>query len=271
MAPSISYPHPVLGNADDVASGRIDPEISYTISDELVEIALETLRTGNETLDTMLGDGRAIWSIRVQCARTYFRTEYRTPDSSYRVRIPGNDLEGRVEVEIMLYATSPLSAYLPATAHPDYSDASFDLKVGEILGIGSKYAFIVEKQWDPLKAPVASIMRISKGDFSTGPFRIVLEDSYIEILLSHEDWDHYAGVKERVPEVIHSVLVLPALTEALRCMSAHDGKTWAGRLQTICDAQEIDPSDPLPAAQKLLQAPLTRAFRKLNTALDQDS
>jgi len=271
MAPTISYPHPVLGNADDVSLGQIEPAVSFTASEELVEITLDKLRTGNETLDTMLSDGRAIWSIRVQCARTYFRTEYRSPKSDYRVRLKGHELEGRVEVEVMLFADKPLSAYLPAGAHPDYGGDTFDLKVGEVIGIGPTFTFNVDKQWDPLKAPVASIMRISKGDFPNGPFRLALEDNYVEILLSHEDWEQYAGIKERVPELIHSVLVLPALSEALRNLHAYTGKKWADRLLAITDLQNVDLQDPLRAAQLLLQGPLARAFRRINTVLDRES
>lgn len=272
MAPSISYPHPVLGNADDVGSGKIEPDVSFTLSEELVEITFDKLRTGNKTLDAMLGDGRATWSLRVQCARTYFRTEYRTSDSTHRVRLAGHELEGRVEVEVMLFATVAIPAYLPDGAHPDYGGETFDLKVGEILGIGPTLTFDVEKQWDPLKAPVASIMRISKGEFPNGPFIVALEDDYIEILLSHEDWEQYAGVKERVPGVIHSALVLPALAEAVRYMGEHGGKRWADRLRAISEQhQELDIKKPLQAAQILLRGPLTRAFRELNTALDRDS
>lgn len=271
MAPSISYPHPVLGNGDDVGSGQIEPDVSFTASEELVEISFDKLRTGNETLDAMLGNGKASWSIRVQCARTYFRTEYRTTESAYRVRLAGHELEGLVEIEVMLFAVEPLSAYLPAGAHQDYGGDTFDLKVGEVLGIGPTFTFNIDKQWDPLKAPVASIMRISKGEHVNGPFRLALEDDYIEILLSHEDWEQYAGVKERVPGVIHSALVLPALAEAVPRMVEYAGKRWADRLRAIAEHRQIDIAKPLEAAQKLLQAPLARAFRELNTALDRDS
>ena len=272
MAPSISYPHPVLGNADDVGSGKIEPDVSFVLSEELVEISLDKLRTGNETLDAMLGDGRATWSIRVQCARTYFRAEYRSSSSSHRVRLAGHELEGRVEIEVMLFATEPLSAYLPAGAHEDYGGDTFDLKVGEVLGIGPTFTFDVEKQWDPLKAPVSSIMRVSKGEHPTGPFRLALEDNYIEVLLSQEDWEQYAGVKERVPGVIHSALVLPALAEAVLRMPDHGGKRWADRLRAISEQhQEIDTTKPLEAAQLLLRGPLARTFRELNTALDRDA
>ncbi|MFY0562485.1 hypothetical protein ACN28E_01475 [Archangium lansingense] len=271
MAPSISYPHPVLGNADDVGSGKIEPEVSFTASEELVEIILDKLRTGNETLDTMLGDGRATWSIRVQCARTYFRAEYQTSNSAHRVRLAGHELEGRVEIEVMLFATVPLSAYLPAGAHQDYGGDTFDLKVGEVLGIGPTFTFNVDKQWDPLKAPVASIMRISKGEHPKGPFIVALEDNYIELLLSHEDWDQYAGVKERVPGIIHSALVLPALAEAVPRISEYAGKIWADRLRAISEHRGIDTTKPLQAAQILLQDPLARTFREINTELDRDS
>ncbi len=270
MATSVSYPHPVLGNGDDVTSGKIEPELTFRATEEIVEIDVRNLTTGNATLDGMLADGRASWAIRVQCARTYLRREASTSGSERRITFEGHELWGRVEVEIMLYAAKAVAAYLPDGAHPDYGTATFDLEPGAVLGIGPTFAFEVDKQFDPLRAPVASIMRVSKGDHADGPFRLALEDEFVEIILSQEDWAHYAGVKERVPGVLHVSLVLPALAEALRRMTDFSGLTWADRLRAIVEAREVNVGQPLEAAQILLQEPLSRAFDELNAELDRE-
>lgn len=268
MAASISYPHPVLGNADDVTIGSIEPEVNFRAADEIVELDIRNLITSNPTLDPMLADTRASWGVRIQCARTYLRTEYQTTEQTLHVKLDGHDLEGRVEVEIVLFAAKAISRYLPAGAHADYATATFDLEPGAVLGIGPAFSFDVGKQFDPLRAPVASIMRVSKGEHSQGPFRLALEDEFVEIILSEADWVHYAGIKDRVPGVLHVSLVLPALAEALRRMVEFAGRRWADRLLAIVEAREVSVVQPLEAAQVLLQAPLTRAFDELNAELD---
>jgi hypothetical protein len=271
MATSVSYPHPVLGNGDDIAVGKIEPEVTFRAADEIVELDVRNLVTSNPTLDPMLADGRASWGIRVQCARTYMRSEFRTANRDHQIKFDGHDLDGRVEVDVVLFAAKVIAGYQPAGAHPDYGTASFDLEPGEVLGVGPAFSFDVDKQFDPLRAPVASIMRVSKGEHPDGPFRMALEDEFVEIILSQEDWAHYAGVKDRVPGVLHVSLVLPALAEALRRMGEFAGRRWADRLRAIVEARQVNVGQPLEAAQLLLQQPLTRAFDELNAELDRET
>lgn len=268
MAASISYPHPVLGNADDVTVGKIDPEVTYRAADELVEIDIGNLTTSNPTLDSMLKTSGASWGVQIQCARTYLRAEFQTTENFLRVKFPGHDLRGRVDIEIVLFAAKTISGYSPTGAHRDYGNTTFDLETGSLLGVGPALSFDVDKQFDPLRAPVSSIMRIRKGEHSQGPFRLALEDEFVEILLSEADWNQYAGIRDRVPAVIHISLVLPALAEALRRVNDFVGRRWADRLLAIVETREVDPAQPLEAAQSLLQSPLTRAFGELNAELD---
>lgn len=270
MTVAISYPHPVLGNEDDVAVGRINPEVSFRVTDEIVELSIRNLVTANPTLDSLLAAGNASWAIRVQCARTYFRSEFTTHAQSGDITLPGQDLEGRVDIEITLFAAKAVPGYLPAGAHPDYRARTFDLESGEVLGVGPAFSFEIDKQFDPLRAPVSSIMRISKGEHADGPFRLVLEDEFIEVVLSQEDWRRYAGVRDRAPAVLHVAIVMPALVEALPRLTEFAGRRWADRLRGIVEAREVDTSRPIEAAQILLQEPLTRAFDELNLVLDRE-
>jgi len=270
VASAVSYPHPVLGNRDDVAIGKIDPDVTYRVTDEVVTIDVRNLVTSNPTLDDLLSTGHASWGIRVQCARTYFRREFLTRANTCTITLDGHELEGRVDIDITLLASQPVPGYSPTGAHSDYGTTTFNLDRGEVLGVGPAFSFEIDKQFDPLRAPVASIMRISKGDHEVGPFRLVLEDEFIEIVLSQQDWARYAGVKDRVPGVLHVALVLPALLEGLRRLGEFAGRRWADRLRAIAEARDTDVSQPLAAAQVLLQQPLTRAFDELNVVLDRE-
>jgi hypothetical protein len=266
----VSYPHPVLGNTDDVIKGTVEPSLTFRAADEVVELAVANLVTTNSTLDDMVTAGDAAWSIRVQCARTYFRKEVVIVETERKIVFDGRDLDGRVDVDVSLFATKAVAGYLPVGAHADYGSAKFDLEPGALLALGPAYSFDIDKQFDPLKAPVASLVRISKGDFADGAFRLALEDERIEIILSDEDWQLFSGVKDRVPGVLHVALVLPALAEAVRRLNEFAGRRWADRLRAIVETRDVDCSDPLRAAQVLLQGPLTRAFNELNAALDRE-
>jgi hypothetical protein len=107
--------------------------------------------------------------IRVQCARTYYRREFATSGPNCVLTFSGEDLQGRVDVDISLFAAKNLPAYAPPGAHSDYGATAFALNRAEVLGIGPAFSFEVDKQFDPLRAPVSSIMRIRQGDHSEGP------------------------------------------------------------------------------------------------------
>lgn len=265
---AISYPYPVLGNGDDISLGAVAPTISYTVTDQLLEIVVDGLKAGNPDLDGLVVGGRAKWSIRVQCARTYFRREFASVDEKCRINIDGTSVYGRVEVQPMLYASEPIGAYAPSGAHSDYAGTTFEVERGGLLAFGPVSAFEVEKGFDPLKAPAASIMTIERGDRPSGPFVVDVEDDLIRIILSHEDWDLYGSVKEGVPDVLHPALVVPALCKALPQLGASEGRKWSDRLRAMVEARGIDLADHLTAAQALLAFPLTRAFRGLKAKLE---
>lgn len=264
-----SFPHPVVGNGDDVATGALDCELSYHTSAEAVDLNFTGLTTGNRSLDDAVSDGRATWLLRVQCARTYFRRVWRERGPTASIRIPGPDLEGSVEVEARVCATKPLD-WRPEGTHADYGDISFRLTEGEILALGPRWRVHVDKEFDPLKAPVASWMRIVEGDHDQGPFHVEFGDEVVTIRLSRKDWLQYPGVRDRAPAVLHSSIVLPVLMQALLELRTDDGVKWKSRLRAVVEAQGLDPERPLAVAQVLLAAPLARSLRELNVRLDRE-
>jgi hypothetical protein len=264
----ISYPHPVFGNGDDV-SGKINqPQFSYSITDEIIELNVEDLSTGNEDIDSLINSGEAAWQIRVHCARTYMRESFIANGDSWAQKLSGPDYEGTVTIESNVIALRPIEQYLPVNSHDDYSGEKFDLSTGELLAVTSPSRFSVDKDYDPLKAPVSSFIKVIEGDHKEGEYKVVFDDDLIFVKLSKSDWLEYPGIRDRVPALLHSALVLPVLTEAIRCMGEYASTRWSGRLQDIVEARDIDVENPLEGAQKLLSDPLSRSFKSINLELD---
>jgi hypothetical protein len=265
----VSFPHPVLGNGDDVGGIKLDSELTYHASAEAVELQVTGLASGNRSLDDAIRTGRATWLVRVQCARTYFRRVWIERGPTATIRIAGPDLEGTVEVEARA-CTLESMPWRPEGMHADYAERSFQLNPSEVLALGPTWRFHVDKQFDPLRAPVASWMRIVEGEHEEGPFQVTFEDDFVTIRLSRKDWAQYPGVRDRAPSVLHASVVLPVLMQALRELKEDDGVKWKGRLKAVLDARGLDPESPLVTAQQLLDAPLARCLRELNVKLDGD-
>lgn len=265
----ISFPHPVLGNGDDISIGEISPQVSYEISDEAITLTLYGLTSGHHRVDQMVQDGDATWHVRIQCSRTYMRESFATNKQTLELRLRGEDYEGFVDVEVSVVAQKEIVDYRPEGIHEDYEDEKFLLRSGDVIGVGPTFRFLVDKVYDPLKAPVSSLVRITEGEHPDGPFTVTYDDDLIVVSLSKSDWHEYAGVRDRVPTVVHSAIVLPALAEAIRTINQHTDTLWGGRLKDLLQANNIDQSAPLAAAQEVLASPITRTFNEVNATLDQ--
>lgn len=264
----ISFPHPVLGNGDDIGIGSISPEVSFQISDEAIRVDVINLRTNHPDFDRIIDEEKAVWHLRTQCPRTYMRESFFASSPDYTFHLNGLDFEGMVNLEISLVTKTALNEYHPGGLHEDYGDERFSLISGEVIGIGPRYQFHVDKVYDPLKAPVSSIIRVEEGEHKEGPFNVSLDTDLILIHLSKSDYKEYAGITDRVPAVIHSALVLPVLADAIRQIDDYTDTLWGARLKDLLDARDIDTEAPLQAAQEILSSPIARTFGEVNMKLD---
>lgn len=264
-----SFPHPVYGASSDITGNPIKPNFRYTINDEQIIVEASNLFVDNADIQTLIIEDKARWQIRLQCPRTYFRESHFSKELTWSRHIAGQDLQGKVEIETKIVAISQIEKYHPINSHSDYDGFDFDLSAGEVIGLGPTFSFVVDKLYDPLKAPVSSLLRIVEGAHDKGPYETVFDDDLIFIRLSKQDWQEYPGVRDRVPTVIHSAIVLPVLSTAIKLIHAHSGTMWSNRLENLIKARGIDPNDPLKAAQELLDNPLFRTFGEINVYLDQ--
>jgi len=265
---TISYPHPVLGNGDDISNNVMEPEVEYTITDEAIRLSASRLLTGHTGIDELVSSNYAQWQIRVQCNRTYMRANFLTSGPDWCHHLAGPDFEGTVDVETQVIAVRSIDDYSPDGAHSDYSSECFQIKPGELLAVGPAFRFHVDKNYDILKAPVSSLLQVREGDHEHGPFKVLLEDRLIFVELSKRDWQEYAGIRDRVPTILHSAVVLPVLAKAISDIGDYSDTIWANRLQEIIERRDIDTENPLNAAQELLDCPLKRTFDQVNAMLD---
>ena len=267
-ANNISYPHPVLGNGDDIAIGNVSPDVEYEISDEVIHLSIENLATGHSEIDDMVEANLACWHLRIQCSRTYMRQSFLLGSGEQKITLNGQDYEGLVSIDISIVARKDIPAYQPSGIHADYENAEFSLRPGELIAVGPTYQVHIDKVYDPLKAPVASLVRITEGDHKEGPLEVTLDDDLITIRLSKTDWNEYAGIRDRAPSVIHSSIIFPVLMEAIRTVDQYSDTLWGGRIKEILGKEGIDQSLPFIGAQKILASPVSRTFGELNVKLD---
>ena len=242
-----SYPHPVVGLHGDVEGELMyDADVRATTRD--VSITLSNLRTTNPTIVALLRVSRASFTVIVNCPATYYREGIDVSEPEHEISIPAERLLGRVQVNVAVCARTVIDAYRPEGLHPDYGEAVFVVDEGDALAVAEPMTFDIEKEFDPLRAPVSSFMRIKRGDFEQGPYQVRFDVERILIEMSHRDWASYTYLRDRTPQVLHSSVVLPVLAEAVsRVRSDAESRdlNWGARVRAMLDAQAIADDEPL--------------------------
>ncbi len=270
-----SYPHPVLGNEDDLA-GSFDVDFRYQLWRK--EIALQpSFSIKSQAIDELIRKDKASYFIEVECRNTFFRTCFSTRKPMERFSIPAARVRERVTVGFFVCADEDINGYRPSDCHPDYEGTAFDVEKGDVLATGGFSSFIAVKDFDPLRPPVSSFMAIREGRHHEGPMEVGYDEEKIEIELSKADWREYAGIRSRkqAEGVLHAAIVLPVLVNAVQLVQSgnadYEGKNWFGRLQTILETKSLRDRDPLEAAQKILDNPVARALSGFAALLEPGS
>lgn len=263
-----SYPHPVVGNRDDVPGAAFQAAVEMSSDKENVYIDVVT-KCSSSTINRLLSEGAAKNVLHIECSNTLFRRAYEFAEASKRIAIPAENLNDAVEANVFVRATRNGSGYSVEAAHSDYDGAKFDIREGDILAVGEGYIFQIESSFDSLRR-IGSIMQIEEsredGDF---PMRVDFNGDKILVVLSKADFKDYKLLKghEGVAAALTTTIVLPVLVEALHFWKSgeagaeEDSLRWMRALRSRISALELkSESDNLILAQKLLELPLKRAL-----------
>lgn len=129
--------------------------------------------------------------------------------------------------------------------------------------------FIVAKEFDPLNAPISSIIKLEKSKKQIAEMRVTYDNERIIIELPKQDFELYSQIKSNSAEMLHATLVLPVLVDAIYEISGkgtnnYQDFAWSDRLKHICIDRQIDIDEPLSAAQKILNNPINRSLQWRN-------
>lgn len=270
-----SYPHPVLGNRDDVPNAAFQASLDMTTDREQVYIAAE-IKCSSQTINSLIKNADAEFVIHVECSNTMFRRAYPFSNPSHRISIPIDNLNDAVEVNVFVRAAKVLSAYRIPDAHPDYGSATFEVEKGDVLAVAEGQVFHIESSFDSLSR-IGSIMQITVSEIDDAPMSANFETDKIVIYLSKKDFEDYKLLKstDGLTGPLTTAIVLPVLVEALHILrdvqrdETDDGRRWVKALTRKIDVLGLaKESDSLILAQKILELPVKRALTSAKTFIE---
>jgi hypothetical protein len=269
-----SFPHPVVGNEDDVEGAAFQAAISVE-NDRLNYYIKVNVQCSSSTITKLLKKGDVAYVMHVECGNTLYRSAMEFTEDEHEFMIPGENLNSTVEVNVIAQAKKDISKYRVDKAHPDYGDATFAVSAGDILAVSEGFTFDADINFDMLKS-MSSIMQIRERDDSDdAPMEVDLSEEKITIYLSHVDFENYKII--RVHQVLSAslipTLVLPALVEALTALQGDhkdlEDTRWCRCLKRRIEYNVMSLDTPaLRLAQDLLELPIKRAFMSARTILE---
>lgn len=267
-----SYPHPVLGNRDDVPGAGFQATLAASSDKENFYIDVD-VRCSSDVLKALVAEKKAAYVVHVECTNTLYRNATQFHEPNYRLVIPTSKLSERFEINVFACALQRIPGYSIPGAHPDYIGATFELSEGDIIALGDGHEFPIESE-DAL-ARVGSIMVIRESTVQDdGPMQVEFNDQKIVIILSKRDFKSYKDLKtdERLSSILTCGIVLPVLAQAITHVKEADSELerlrWFDNLKRRIEGLEHPSQEPLEIAQKLLELPIKRALASANALRD---
>lgn len=260
---NVSYPYPVLGNADDI-TGDFSWEAAYKMSDTEVLITAKLLLNNGE-LKELIARGEAKFALRIECPLTYYRETFVGDGEVMEIPLAAGAVRDTVIAAPFVVAVSKLERYAPKSAHKDYSGSKFNIAEGGILAFGPKASFIAAKEFVGAKRRIQSIMEVVRHTKEGADPEYKLSNDKIEIYLNSKDWDVYQAAKLRpdARNIVHAAVVFPVLLEALEHLDDDDytGRPWRDRLVVLLQEKGLsDEPSRFKQAMGLLKNPISRGF-----------
>lgn len=270
---SRSFPHPVVGNGDDVPGAEFQAAYDFS-SDKTTFYLKVSVACSSRSVARLIEKGRACYTLHVECGNTLYRRTYDFTADAHEVALPATEVHDNIEVNTFARATQAVPRYKVEGAHDDYGDATFDVRPGDILAVADGQVFDASQKADPLRRVGALMVVEQSPEAGEHPLRHDPGTDKVRILLCEADFLAYQQMKA-VPNLtshLTTTLVLPVLVQLLHDLPDEENPgepKWATLLRQRLAALALPGSaDNLEKAQRLLELPIRRALVSAKTQLD---
>lgn len=267
-------PYPVLSLSDDITPSL--DENSITINHERdATIHTFTIRTHfeNSEIEQLIAKGKAEYTCEIQCPKTMLRLSKKSCKPDFSFTIQRTHVAGKIEINCFVTAKALISGYTNKGFNSDYDGFTFDLEPGDVLVMFPPCSYNVSINYDKLQS-AGSFMNISCDNYAKEVY-FYLEGDKINIRMPKTLYELYHNpVVKTDAAIIHSSLVVNALTYALMNIEKYPDTLWAQTIKyrhdTEQELKQFDLQDYSRApslAQALLKNPYQRLFsHMINTS-----
>lgn len=277
-----SYPHPILGNYDDILPMLKENECvkADIVSDSVHHYYQFTLTIEDQTILNLIDDDKAQYAIHYKCRDTLLEDVKYGKENIQVIKIPRKDVVGKIDFYIYVVAKEDF-VYSNPSANPIFMGASFDVHCNEPLVIFPYHYDNLDRTFHVLKH-YSSILVPVPDENVVGNDILVKNEEKIEVHISKEAYNKLKKVnkQENAQEIISSYVQTALLTSLFELFNGdleideirNCEKAWVQAilrrmleenmptLEEVCDS----PFEFIPSlVQRLLNYPMGDLLDKL--------
>lgn len=271
------FSYPVYSSSvDDYKVNSFSFDYEVESNEEMLNIKYK-VNLANKYIFNQLQTNIINLTLLVECAKTAYRNLFVLQDFNGTVSIPTSALSAKVELCCLLIANKDFIINSKNGISDDYSNNTFEIKKGYIVGFDNLYSFIVDKDKED-DAKASSILSVVKKLDLEDYMDVDLDnDNKIKIQLGDEMYQRFVQLQgqDKLP-VVHSMIVLPTLVFVIDQLKDSEARNtyqdyyWyrciAKMLENLhmgIDSIAFANKTSLAIAQELLKLPLKNALINL--------
>jgi hypothetical protein len=250
-----SFPHPVLGNEDDV-SGEFNISLEvFRSEDRKIVFENITVEITNPFIKQQIEDGVANWFIKIYCSSTLSTWMFEATD---KFEINEDDAINKVDVQVFIITKKEITNYSDASFNLQYGKEVFSLNKNEVIGISGKVSVQIPKVHEKL-----GLGNIFKFNYHEKDKPLEFEHHHDKIFINYpvtKKGEHPPNLLfSTTPWTAFNIFIVPALAEALRYID--DEPEEASKWDWYSVVDQLLPNDQKTGnnyadAQRILQTEL---------------
>lgn len=280
------YPYPVLSPySDDYKCGSFDVEVGIVRDGYNLTINFCASLTSEGLLE-LIKTGRAKYVFHLECAQTGFRVAIQTNKISEEYPVLSKNINGKLQICSFVVASSDIKNYSNLDFHDDYNGLHFDVEEGCVLAVSKMVVVNISKEIDEPSNTSSIFNVIMNTDRNCNEMLVDMAGRKILVMLPLNDYYCYKQLQKtpQAQPILNAMTIIPALVyvlEELKLYSSQDWeyledilwfrvlkKTFRKQFDIDMESEDFRNQNVVELAQKLVNSPLSDAFKMLATGFD---
>ena len=274
MVKNICYACPVLGNNDDYQHNAIFTfnSVKWTLHENNsgVTFSFPIPLINDEVLFELFEKGEAHLTLVINSARSYFQKTFNINysdfiENNFQIFFKFGDLNG--DVNFQFFLKSNVEKLIKTTlVSEDYEDP-FYISKNDILAKTPEWNELIDHKFDPHSSKPTSFIQVT--NFDELETKVSFDNDEIIIRLPNESYEEYKKFDWTIGPILHSSIVLPVLTQAIRYIkdpedNRYSSEDWYSKLDQMIDVKKLSNENELTIASKLLKDPIHKGIAYLS-------